>query len=53
MYEGVSRRVQTLRGDIKDFSIDIRLHQGSALSPLLSIIVIDELTREIQDGVPW
>ena len=46
-------RVRTLGGDIKDFPIDIGLHQGSTLSPFLFIIVMDELTRGIQDKVPW
>jgi len=36
-------------GDTEDFSIDIGLHQGSALSPFLFTTVMDELTREIQD----
>ena len=36
-----------------DFSITIRLHQGSALSPFLFAIVIDELTRAIQDEISW
>ena len=31
----------------------IGLHQGSALTPFLFTIVTDELTREIQDDVPW
>ncbi|EXC21079.1 Polyadenylate-binding protein 2 [Morus notabilis] len=35
------------------FPIRIGLHQGSALSPYLFTIVMDELTREIQDKVPW
>ena len=31
----------------------VGLHQGSVLSPLLFIIVMDVITREIQDGLPW
>ena len=39
-------------GDItSDFSITIKLHQGSALSPFLLIIVMNELTRVIQDEI--
>ena len=41
-------------GDItSDFSITIGLHQGSSLSPFLFVIVMDELTRAIQDEIPW
>ena len=53
MYEGVRTRVRTGIGDTEDFSIDIGLHQGSALSPFLFITVMDELTRGIQDEIPW
>jgi len=53
MYEGVKTRVRSLVGDTEYFPIDIGLHQGSALSPFLFAIVMDELTREIQDEVPW
>ena len=48
MYNGVRTRVRTLAGDTDDFPIDIGLHQGSALSPFLLTIVMNELTREIQ-----
>ena len=34
-------------------SITIGLHQGSALSPFLFAIVMDDLTRAIQDEIPW
>ena len=53
MYSGVQARVRTLVWDTEDFPIDIRLHQGSALSPFLITILMDELTREIQDEIPW
>jgi len=53
MYEGVRTRVKTVVGDTEDFPIDIGLHQGSALSPLLFTIVMDELTKGIQDEIPW
>ena len=29
------------------------LHQGSALSPLLSMIIIDVITEEIEEGSLW
>ena len=33
--------------------MQIGLHQGSALSPFLFAIVMDKLTRGIQDEIPW
>ena len=53
MYDGVRNRVRTLVGDMDNFPIEIGLHQGSALSPFLFTIVMDELTRGIQDEIPW
>jgi len=35
------------------FLIIIGLHQGSALSPFLFVIVMHELTRAIQDEISW
>ena len=35
------------------FLFTIGLHQGSALSPFLFAIVMDELTRAIQDEILW
>ena len=31
----------------------IGVHQGSVLSPLLIIIVLEALSRELRSGVPW
>ena len=53
MYDGVVTNVRTYRGITSDFFITIGLLQGSALSPFLFVIVIDELTRAIQDEIPW
>jgi len=53
MYEGMKTSVMSSVGDIEYFSIDIGLHQGSALSTFSFTITMDELTREIQDKVPW
>jgi hypothetical protein len=39
--------------DTNDFLINIGLHQGLALSPYLFALVIDEVTRDIQCGLPW
>ena len=29
------------------------MHQGSALSPLLFMIVMEAISREIRDALPW
>ena len=53
MYDRVVTNVRTCEGITSDFSITIGLHQGSALSPFLFVIVMDELTRAIQDELQW
>jgi hypothetical protein len=47
MYDNVVTSVQTNDGDTNDFPINIGLHQGSALSPYLFALVMDEVTRDI------
>jgi hypothetical protein len=39
--------------DTDYFPIKIGLHQGSALSPYLFALVMDEVTRNIQGDIPW
>ena len=51
MCEGVNTHVRTFKGDIEDFLIDIGLYEGLALSPFLFNVVLDELTKGIQDKV--
>ena len=51
MYDGVVTNIKTCEGITSDFSITIGLHQESALSPFLFVIVMDELTRAIQDEI--
>ena len=29
------------------------MHQGSILSPLLFIVEMDDVTKEVRNGVPW
>ncbi|KAL0919445.1 hypothetical protein M5K25_011539 [Dendrobium thyrsiflorum] len=45
--------VQTQGGLTKYFPISVGLHQGSALSPYLFALVMDVLTRHLQEVVPW
>jgi len=53
MYNEAKTSVRSAASNTEYFSIDIGLHQGSALSPFLFTIIMDELMREIQDEVPW
>jgi hypothetical protein len=52
MYDNVVTSVRTSDGDTNDFSINIGLHQGLALSLYLFALMMDEVTRDIQCGIP-
>jgi hypothetical protein len=51
MYNNVVTSVRTSDRDINNLSINIGLQQGSALSPYLIALVMDEVTRDIQGGI--
>jgi hypothetical protein len=53
MYDNVVTSIRTSDGDTNDFLINIGMHQGSALSPYLFALVMDEVTRDIQGGISW
>jgi hypothetical protein len=53
LYKEPVSLVQTAVGLTDPFPVDIGLHQGSALSPLLFIITMEEVTRGIRQGLPW
>jgi hypothetical protein len=52
MYDNIVTSVRTSDGDTNDFPINIGLYQRSALSPYLFALVMDEVTRDIQGGIP-
>ncbi|GKB28441.1 retrovirus-related pol polyprotein LINE-1 [Tanacetum coccineum] len=52
MYDGAKTRVRTSIGNTEFFPI-VGLHQGSAISPYLFALILDELSREIQEDIPW
>ncbi|GJR07719.1 retrovirus-related pol polyprotein LINE-1 [Tanacetum coccineum] len=35
------------------FQVEVGLHQGSAISPYLFTLILDELSRGIQESIPW
>ncbi|KAL6578801.1 hypothetical protein OROMI_009017 [Orobanche minor] len=53
MYSQATNCVKTPVGDTQFFPVEIGLHQGSALSPLLFALILDVISWGIQDGVPW
>jgi hypothetical protein len=53
MYNNIVTSVRTSDEDTNDFPINIGLHQGSALSPYLFAFMMNEVTRDIQDGISW
>ena len=48
MYNNVVTSVRTSDGDTDDSPIRIGLYQGSALSPYLFALLMDEVTRDVQ-----
>ena len=53
MYRGTRTRVKTRCGKTEYFEVKVGLHQGSALSPLLFIIIMDVLAEEARTKPPW
>jgi len=53
MYTGAKTFVRTVCGSSKCFEVKVGMHQGSALSPLLRVIVIEALSREFRVVLPW
>jgi len=46
MYMGAKTVVRTVYGNTKCFEVNVGMHQGSALSSLLFVIVMQALSRE-------
>ncbi|GKE37338.1 retrovirus-related pol polyprotein LINE-1 [Tanacetum coccineum] len=53
MYEGAKTRVRSIVGNTKFFPVKVGLHQGLAISPYLFALILDELSRRIQENIPW
>ena len=45
--------VGTAHGKTGQFEIEVGLHQGSGLSPFLFTIVLDTISEECRNGLPW
>ena len=53
MYNNACSRVRVGSEYSEEFEVGIRVHQGSVLSPLLFIIVLEALSGDFRVGVPW
>ena len=54
MYEDCQTQAKTRGGNAAEyFNVKVGLHQGSAISPLLLIIIMDVLASEIDTEPPW
>ena len=53
MYSNARSRVHVGEGYSEEFEVKVGVHQGSVLSPLLFIIVLEALSCEFGCGVPW
>ena len=53
MYEGCETAVRCAVGVTDAFKVEVGLHQGSALSPFLFVMIMDRLTEEVRKKPPW
>ena len=53
MYIGAKTVVRTVYGNSQSFEVKVGMHQGSALSPLLFVIVTAAISREFRVALPW
>ena len=53
MYTGAKTVVRIVYGNSSCFQIKVGMHQGSALSPLLFVTVMEAISREFRVALPW
>ena len=51
MYTNIETSVKVEYMKSKSFDVKVGVHQGSILSPLLFALVMDEVTKDIREGV--
>jgi len=53
MYSGAKTVVRTVYGKSEGFEVKLGMHQGSALSPLLFVIIMEAISGEFRVVLPW
>lgn len=53
MYSQARSRVRVGDTYSEEFGVKVGVHQGSVLSPLLFLLVLEALSREFRTGCPW
>ncbi|KAK3545563.1 hypothetical protein QTP70_008108 [Hemibagrus guttatus] len=53
MYERSRTVMRCAVGQTEEFKVEVRLHEGSALSPFLFAMVMDQLSEEVRQESPW
>ena len=52
MYRGCKTVVRSAAGESNSFGVEVGLHQGSALSPYLFLLLMDVLTEDVRKDIP-
>jgi len=53
MYKNCTTSVTTSEGATEEIDIEVGLHQGSALSSFLFIVILDVISEKIDEKTPW
>lgn len=53
MYKGTQTEIMIMEGKVVKFKANARLHQGSVLSYLLFVIILEVITKKLRVGLPW
>ena len=52
MYYGATTCVKSKRGMSEHFEVGIGLHQGSALTPFIYIMLVDTIAQDVRTELP-